>query len=85
LKNTIKVLLILFLLSLVSCSTLDSISTPPSASSSGPRTIILNGREISEEDVGGFVSWYCKDFVDGGPVLVEVGFFKNEKLHGLGL
>ena len=83
-KNTVKVLLILFLLSLFSCSTFTSISTPPSANASGPRTIILNGREISEEDVGGFISWYCKDYVDGGPVLVEVGFFKNEKLKGIG-
>ena len=31
-----------------------------------------------------FTSWYCKDFVEGGPVLVEVGFFGDPGLAGLG-
>ena len=73
---------LLLAISLLSCSTL--ISSPPSATQSGPRVLILNGKQISEEDTGGFTSWYCKDYVYGGPVLVEVGFFGNTKYKGLG-
>ncbi len=28
--------------------------------------------------------WYCQDFVDGGRILVEVGFFGDPSLEGLG-
>lgn len=70
--------LVLFL-SLVSCATF-----PPSATSKGPRTIILDGAKISESDVGGFTSWYCKDFYNGGRILVEVGFFGDPKFEGVG-
>ncbi len=58
-----------------------SCAVPPSAAPSepeatvGPRTIVLDGREFSEEDVGEFTAWYCRDFVRGGRTLVEVGFF----------
>lgn len=75
--------LVLFM-SLSSCATLPSLAPPPSATPSGPRTIVLDGEAVTEEDVGGFISWYCKDFVDGGRILVEVGFFGDPSLEGLG-
>ena len=61
-------------LSFISCAT---VNLPPSATPSGPRTIIIQGEPISEKDVEGFTSWYCKDYVYPGPTLVEVGFFNN--------
>lgn len=56
----------------------------PSATESGPRTVLLNGEAYSEEDVGGFTSWYCKDYVERGRVLVEVGFFGDPGPEGYG-
>ena len=59
---------------------LASCTVPPSATPSrtgdtlGPRTIVLDGREYSEEDYGEFTAWYCRDFDRGGRTLVEVGF-----------
>ena len=54
----------------------------PSATPSGPRTIVLDGEAITEEDLGEFTSWYCKDFVYGGPTLVEVGSFGEGRILG---
>jgi hypothetical protein len=71
-------------LALISCATLPFLAPPPSANESGPRTIILNGKSYSEEDTGGFISWYCNDFINGGRVLVEVGFFGDPNLEGIG-
>ena len=66
---TISCLFIIFLLA--SC-----LSVPASAVSTGPRTLILEGISISEEDTDdGFTAWYCNDYVYGGNVLVEVGYF----------
>ena len=75
--------LVLFM-SLSSCATFLSLAPPPSATPSGPRTIVLDGEAVTEEDVGGLISWYCKDIVDGGRILVEVGFFGDPSLEGLG-
>jgi len=70
-------------MSLFSCASLPS-ATSRSSTPSGPRTIIVNGEAISEVDAGGFTSWIAKDFVEGGPVLLEVGFFGNPLLKGFG-
>ena len=73
--------LYLFLI-LVSCV---SISRPSSATQTGPRTIILNNRTISEEDIGGFTSWYCLDFVyEEKGILLELGYFNDSELAGMG-
>jgi len=57
----------------------------PSATSTGPRTIILDNENISEKVVGGFTSWFCYDFVykEKG-ILLEVGFFGDPGLKKLG-
>jgi hypothetical protein len=60
------------------------ISIPASATATGPRTLILDGKSYTEDDVGGFISWYCVDFVNKGSVLVEVGYFGAERLKGIG-
>jgi len=80
-------------ISLTSCGPYQSVSTtpsksywsnsPPSATRSGPRTIILDGDTIYEKDVGGFKCWYCNDFIDGGKTLVEVGIINDSPLDGL--
>lgn len=79
-----SIVVYIFTIFIIACTSFPAISTPPSATTSGPRVLILNEKEISEADVGGFISWYCKDFVYEGPVLVEVGFFGNPKLKGVG-
>ena len=71
-------------MSLFSCATTQSLEHPPSATPSGPRTIVLEGESFSEKDVGEFKTWYCKDYVNRGPVLVEVGFFSNPSLEEFG-
>jgi hypothetical protein len=57
-----------------------------SATTTGPRTIILYSDTISEYDVGGFVSWRCYAFSDYDKerLLLEVGKFGDTKLEGLG-
>ena len=68
-------------LALTACA---MIAPLPSATPSGPRTIVLDGEAVTEEDAGGFVSWVCEDFVYGGRILVEVGFFGDPSFEGLG-
>jgi hypothetical protein len=68
---------------LVSCAGIPL--RPPSATTTGPRTIILDDTIISEEDVGGFTSWFCYDFVyEEKGILLEVGFFGNSGLKNSG-
>ena len=55
-----------------------------SATPYGPRTIVLDGDTYTEDEVGGFVSWRCVDYVYGGRTLVEVGTFQNEEMASLG-
>ena len=57
---------------------------PASATSSGPRTLVIDGETITEDEVGGFISWACKDYINGGRTLVEVGYFGDPDLEGLG-
>ena len=61
-----------------------SCSTVPSATPSGPRSIILNGETYSETDLGKFSSWRCNDSVYIPGTLVEVGSFINPDLQGSG-
>ena len=58
--------------------------TTPSATLSGPRTIVLDGEAVVEKDGAEFTCWYCVDFVYGGPTLVEVGFIGSPFYEGLG-
>jgi len=83
-KNIIgPIFLFVLLMLLFSCATHPpsvtpsvSITTqPPSATSSGPRTIILDRDTIPEDSIGRFTSWYCEDYINGGATLVEVGYF----------
>jgi len=73
-----------YLVSSVLVLSMTSCATVPSVTSSGPRIIVVDGENISESDVGGFTSWYCKDYLHEGPTLVEVGFFGTSKLEGIG-
>jgi hypothetical protein len=66
---------------LTACSACSTIS---SATSKGPRTIILDGQTFTEQEVGDFVSWRCVDFSYGGKTLVEVGMITNEGLSETG-
>ncbi|MDI6402330.1 hypothetical protein QLX67_10000 [Balneolaceae bacterium ANBcel3] len=59
-------------------------TTAPSATPYGPRTLIIGAEKISEEDAGGFTSWYCKDFLNRDRVVVEVGFFNDTLFDFLG-
>ena len=59
-------------------------SRPASANTSGPRAIILNGEIFLENEVGGFISWFCYDFIDERTLRLEVGTFGDRKLEGLG-
>ena len=69
---------IVLFLSLVSCY------GPSTLTPSGPRTIVLDGTPISEEAMGGFVSWTCHDYSNPEGILVEVGFFGVSSLEGNG-
>ncbi len=61
-----------------------SLIPPASATASGPRTLIIDTRTINEEDADGFTTWICTDYIDGGKILLEVGFFGDPALQGLG-
>lgn len=70
-KNLLVVLCLFFILLITSC-----LSVPASATTTGSRTLILDNNTISELDTdNGFTAWFCKDYVYGGKVLVEVGYF----------
>jgi hypothetical protein len=72
---------LIFPILLISCvSTL----RPPSANATGPRTIILNDKVISEDEVGGFTSWYCRDYVHEDRVLLEFGYLNDPNFSGIG-
>lgn len=75
---------ILLFLSIISCTSMPFLLAPPSATKPGPRTIIIDDKSISEEEVEGFISWYCQDYTNEGPVLVEVGYYGDPNLEGSG-
>ncbi len=64
--------------------TSESKVTPDSAAPSALRTIFIYDEAMTEEETGGFISWSCQDYIDGGPTLVEVGFFGDPSLEGVG-
>lgn len=72
----------ILLVAISSCATIKT--RPPSATPSGPRTLILSDQIISEEDTGGFTSWYCKDFIREDRIVIEVGFFNDTPVDFLG-
>ena len=56
----------------------------PSATPSGPRTIILNGEQIGESPDIKFITWRCADFSDEwGSTLVEVGIIPSGESNAL--
>ncbi len=70
------------LVTIASCVTYPASSTSKIASL---RTIILNETDtIMETDFGGINTWKCKDFVNGGSTLVELGNFKSPDMEGIG-
>lgn len=75
---------IVIILTLFSCTSFPTLAPVASATTSGPRTIIIDGKTINEDETGGFISWYCIDSVYGGEILVEVGFFRDPNLEGFG-
>ena len=74
-KNAIQVALIIPTLFLMGCETMSISST---------RTIELDGKSYSEEELGPFESWVCRDHVYGGKILVEVGRFNDPNLSNIG-
>ena len=81
---TVGSFLIFIVLGLASASTTPP-SRPSSVTTTGPRTIILDDKKYSENDVGGFISWFCYDFVyEEKGVLLEVGFFGDPDFKNLG-
>jgi hypothetical protein len=76
-KNFMYFLSFVLFMALLSCASNKPLNQTPSVTRSVPRTIILDGDTISEKVYGEFKSWYCKDYIDGGSILVEVGTFSN--------
>lgn len=71
-KNYIFLLFSVILI-FTSCS-----SIPPSVPNSGSRTLVLNNVPVSKADTdNGFTCWICFDYVYGGDVLFEVGYFQK--------
>lgn len=50
----------------------------------GPKKINLNGHEYSEETVGKFISWRCRDYINSSDIRVEAGRFSNPEYPTLG-
>ena len=56
----------------------------PLPSSQGPRVVTLNGTPYNEEKAGKLTSWVCRDFINEGKILVEVGTFSAPELNDVG-
>ncbi len=82
-RTPIYLMILVLLVSLSSCTSFPSL-IPPSATPSGPRTLVLDGQKVTEGDVAGLIAWYCRDFVDDDRVLVELGYFGDPTLQGIG-
>ena len=79
LKIIYVVLIIAIFFNITSC-----LSVPMSENQTGVRTLILGGKEVSSDIVGRLISWYCKDYVREGQILVEVGFFEKADCSSVG-
>jgi len=53
-------------------------------STTTPRVFSLNDREVSEADTGGVTSWVCRNYIEGGKIVVEVGYFNDPQLNSVG-
>ena len=82
---TVVVFLIFIVFGLASTSTTPP-SRPSSVTTTGPRSIILNGETYAENDVGGFISWLCYAYsdYDEKKLLLEVGTFGDPELNKSG-
>ena len=82
---TVVVFVIFIVFGLASTATTTP-SRPSSVTATGPRTIILNDENVSEKDVGGFISWLCYAYSDRDEkkLLLEVGTFGVQELNMLG-
>jgi TonB family protein len=49
-----------------------------------PRTIVIDGQQVTENKVREFISWGCGGFIQPNNVLIEVGIFSNPELSGEG-
>ncbi|MCK5894004.1 MAG: hypothetical protein KAG53_06240 [Endozoicomonadaceae bacterium] len=78
-RITTSIVILLTILFLASC-----VTTTPSSTQSGPRSIILKGETYSEASLGKFTSWQCNNYADNTGTLVEVGLFTNQDLNSLG-
>ena len=58
--------------------------TNPGPAPRGPRTIVLNGTQYTEAELGKFTIWVCFDYVDRRGILVELGTFSGERFSGYG-
>lgn len=76
-KITSIVLICFCVLSISACNT-----TRSGISKSSP-SLILNGRAISDNELGNYQTWRCRDWGYGGNLetLVEVGFLTNSIVH----
>ncbi len=69
---------------LISACAVNGPSTYQPLTPGGSRVIVLDGDQIDEDKVGGFFTWKCKDYFDGGRTLVEVGIFSNPDFSDAG-
>ena len=55
-----------------------SCTTPPSATNNGIRTLILDDISVAENETdNGFTAWELEDYYEGGPTVIEVGYFEK--------
>ncbi|MEW5894315.1 MAG: hypothetical protein AB1650_00915 [Candidatus Omnitrophota bacterium] len=73
-----KFMFSLLIVSLSGCASLSSLVSPK------PRAITLGDTVYNEETSGKFICWECRDFIDDGRILVEVGIFSDPKLKDVG-
>jgi hypothetical protein len=85
-KSILHVITILAFILFIIIGLASTGSTPAARSetSTGPRTIILNDKKYTEEDVGGFNYWLCYDYINEKKLILEIGTFGDPELSGLG-
>ena len=60
-----------------------STAVVPSVTVTGDtRTLVLDGEFVSEKSARGFTCWYCKDYINGGKTLIEVGIMGSSPKNG---
>ena len=64
------------------CANIPSATATPSATANQePRTIVIGGEQYTENKIGDFISWGCRDYDQPDSVLVEVGTFALDYLE----